>query len=77
MSELWGGLLKAASFLIGGGLSIYFGARLLINHGRALEKVNTNNAKDKEYERMQKIHSANASMSASERLDWLRKKREK
>ena len=77
MSELWGGLLKAASALIGGGLIIYFGARLLINHGRALERVNTSNAKDKEYERMQRIHSANASMSASERLDWLRKKRQK
>lgn len=77
MSELWGGLLKAASLLIGGGLFVYFGARLLINHGRALEKINENNAKDKEYERMQKIHSVNASMSANQRLDWLRKKREK
>lgn len=77
MSELWGDLLKAATALIGGGLIVYFLARLLINHGRALEKVNENSKKDKEYERMQKIHSANSSMSASQRLDWLRKKREK
>lgn len=73
MSEVLGQLFKMLALLSGSCLAIYFLARLLINHGRALQNNDESKANKKEYEKMQKIHSANSAMSASERLDWLRK----
>lgn len=46
-------------------------------YGRAKERAVLAREDKNEYERMQKIHSANSSMSASERLDWLHKRKEK
>lgn len=46
-----------------------------VKYGRAKERAVLAEKDKSEYERMQKIHSANSAMSASERIDWLRKRR--
>lgn len=74
--DVAGEIIKGLAFLIGGLTIIVGSVILLIKHGRSLERVNSAKEKDKEYEKMQKIHSANSSMSVRERLDWLRQHRE-
>ena len=69
--ELAGQVIKGLAFLIGGLTIIVGSVILLIKHGRSLEKVDSAKEKDKEYEKLQKIHSAHSSMSATERLKWL------
>lgn len=48
-----------------------------VKYGAAKERAVLQQEDKKEYERMQKIHSAHSTMSASQRIDWLRKWREK
>ena len=72
---LAGPIIKAAVVLIGGLALIAGSVILLVKYGRSLEQVDSSKEKDKEYEKLQKLHSAHSSMSASERLDWLRKHR--
>ena len=69
--EVAGQVIKWVVFLTGGLAIIAGSVFLLIKHGSALEKVNTAKEKDKEYEKLQKIHSTNSNMSARERLNWL------
>lgn len=73
--DVAGEIIKGLAFLIGGLTIIVGSVILLIKHGRSLERVSSSKEKDKEYEKMQKIHSAHSAMSADERLDWLRKHR--
>lgn len=46
-----------------------------VKYGAAKERAVLQQKDKKEYERMQKIHTANSAMSINERLDWLRKVR--
>ncbi len=71
--NLAGEIIKGILIFLGGLAIIAGSVLLLLKHGRALERVESAKEKDKEYEKMQQIHSANSSKSASERLDWLRK----
>lgn len=48
-----------------------------VKYGAAKERAVLQQEDKKEYERMQKIHTANSAMSANQRIDWLRKRREK
>lgn len=48
-----------------------------VKYGAAKERAVLQQEDKKEYERMQKIHSAHSALSASQRIDWLRKRREK
>lgn len=70
--NITGQLIQGVLFLLAGGGIIVGSVVLLIKHGRALEKVDNSTEKDKEYEKMENIHAHNSSMSASERLEWLR-----
>lgn len=47
-----------------------------VKYGAAKERAVLQQEDKKEYERMQKIHSANSARSASQRIDWVRKRRE-
>lgn len=75
--DFTGEIIKGSLFLMGGLAIIAGSAFLLLKHGRALERVDNAKHNDKEYERMQKIHTANSAMSASQRLDWLRRQQKK
>lgn len=48
-----------------------------VKYGAAKERAVLQQEDKKEYERMQKIHTANSAMSANQRIDWMRKRREK
>lgn len=48
-----------------------------VKYGAAKERAVLQQEDKKEYERMQKIHAANSAMSANQRVDWMRKRREK
>lgn len=68
-------IIKGVLVLIGGLAIIAGSVILLVKYGRSLERVDSSKEKDKEYEKLQRLHSAHSSMSASERIDWLRKNR--
>ena len=57
-------------------LFVWFVYWISVRYGKAQERAVFANEDKSEYERMQKIHSANSSMSASQRIDWLRKRKE-
>lgn len=57
-------------------LFVWFVYWISVRYGKAQERAVLANDGKSEYERMQKIHSANSSMSASQRIDWLRKRKE-
>lgn len=72
-----GEIIKGSLFLTGGLAIIAGSVFLLLKHGRALERVDNAKYNNEEYKRMQKIHTANSAMSASQRLDWLRRQQKK
>ena len=57
-------------------LFVWFVYWISVRYGKAQELAVLANEDKREYERMQKIHSANSAKSANERLDWLRKRKE-
>ena len=57
-------------------LFVWFVYWISVRYGKAQERAVFANEDKSEYERMQKIHSANSAMSASQRIDWLRKRKE-
>ena len=57
-------------------LFVWFVYWISVRYGKAQEQAVLANEDKSEYERMQKIHSANSAMSANERIDWLRKRKE-
>lgn len=57
-------------------LFVWFVYWISVRYGKAQERAVLENEDKSEYERMQKIHSANSAMSASQRIDWLRKRKE-
>lgn len=57
-------------------LFVWFVYWLSVKYGKAQERAVLAKEDKSEYERMQKIHSANSAMSASQRIDWLRKRKE-
>ena len=57
-------------------LFVWFVYWISVRYGKAQERAVLANEDKSEYERMQKIHSANSAMSASKRIDWLRKRKE-
>lgn len=57
-------------------LFVWFVYWISVRYGKAQEQAVFANEDKSEYERMQKIHSANSVISASQRLDWLRKRKE-
>ena len=70
MIQVLGQVLAAALFTLAVFLISY-------KYGQAKERAVLAREDKNEYERMQNIHTANSAMSASERLDWLRKRKEK
>lgn len=69
MIQVLGQVLAAALFTFAVFLISY-------KYGQAKERAILERKDKSEYERMQKIHSANSAMSANERIDWLRKRKE-
>ena len=57
-------------------LFVWFVYWISVRYGKAQERAVLANKDKSEYDRMQNIHSANSAMSASQRIDWLRKRKE-
>lgn len=70
MGQILGQVLAVALFA-------WFVFWISVKYGAAKERAVLQQEDKKEYERMQKIHSAHSAMSASQRIDWMRKRLEK